>query len=179
MAQVFGLKYSLPKELQFIESILEDSDGIGIVNMTREIRAERERLALNSLYSEFVVVSRTQIPMDASRNLTPLRDGDHCQLRLARVVPGRGHPTTGCLPCVLIGDNPPPVRSPALAWPSLSKRQSSANTSILQKAPCVNCIGGFFAVCQLLDPLLAGKLIGTWQPLRKDQVFEPPKSGIP
>jgi hypothetical protein len=44
MAQVFGLKYGLPKELQFIGSMLEDSEGIGIVNMPREIRTERERL---------------------------------------------------------------------------------------------------------------------------------------
>jgi len=38
MAQVFGLKCGLPKELQFIGSILEDSDGIGIVNMPRQVR---------------------------------------------------------------------------------------------------------------------------------------------
>jgi len=44
MAQVFGLKYGLPKELQFIGSILEDGDGIGIVNMPRQVRTERERL---------------------------------------------------------------------------------------------------------------------------------------
>ena len=44
MTQVFGLKYSLPKELQFIGSILENSDGIRIVNMPRQVRTERERL---------------------------------------------------------------------------------------------------------------------------------------
>ena len=31
-------------------------------------------MALNSLYSEFVVVSRTQIPLDAIRNLTSFLD---------------------------------------------------------------------------------------------------------
>jgi len=46
MALVFGLKYGLPKELQFIGSILEDSDGIGIgiANMPREAKVTVNRI---------------------------------------------------------------------------------------------------------------------------------------
>ena len=43
MAQVFGLECGLPKELRFVGSILEDSDGIGIVNMPRQVRVMSDR----------------------------------------------------------------------------------------------------------------------------------------